>query len=112
MTYFVTKESTIILSSYYCKSISNDLLLIYNKIIFSNYDLSDYLFFDYSNNDLKNLNNLIFFGSNFNEHIELPKNITHLTFCYSFNKSIVLPEKITHLTFGNNFNQPVVLHEK
>jgi len=47
-----------------------------------------------------------------NEKVNLPINITHLTFDNNFNESIngYVPSTVTHLTFGKNFNQKLVTY--
>jgi len=44
-----------------------------------------------------------------NQEIDLPTNLTHLTFGKNFNQKLVLPHNLTHLTFGDNLNQKVDL---
>ena len=44
---------------------------------------------------------------NFDEAIDLPENITHLTFGGCFNRRINLPKNLTHLTFGYRFNKKI-----
>jgi len=122
MLNYITNEDTIIFSPYYNKPIDINLLSQYNKIIFSNYELNEKLFEKYDgcyldyryiesnfNQKLELPENLthLTFGLNFNQKVELPENLTHLTFGYNFNQKVELPENLTHLTFGLNFNQKV-----
>jgi len=103
---YITKEETIIFSPKFDKKIDDELLLNYKKIIFSKYELTNSLFDNYENDNFKNLK-LSF--SYFNQKIDLPHNLTHLTFGESFNQKVDLPPNLTHLTFGWNFNQKVDL---
>jgi len=118
----ITNEDTIIFSPYYNKPIDINLLSQYNKIIFSDYELNE----KYKNINLivkpivskfnqevelpENLTNLTF-GYDFDQKVELPRNLTHLTFSCLFNQKVELPENLTHLTFGYYFNQKVELPE-
>ena len=54
---------------------------------------------------LKEINFPIY--SKFNKPINLPENLTHLSFGDYFNQPVNLPLNLTHLTFGYKFNQPV-----
>jgi hypothetical protein len=106
-----------------------DLMSQYNELIFSNYDCVGLCI--KSNNEYKdkcckyceyyqksifdkkvelpeNLTHLTF-GFNFNQEIKLPPNLTHLTFGELFNQKVVLPSNLTHLTFGYRFNQEIKL---
>jgi len=74
---YITKEDTVIFSHEFRGKINNELSSNYKKVIFSNYELTDSLFDNYQNDDFKNLN---FIGSKFNQKIDLPPNLTHLTF--------------------------------
>jgi len=47
--------------------------------------------------------------SNFNQKVDLPHNLTHLTFNNHFNQKVDLPPNLTYLTFGYEFNQEVDL---
>jgi len=105
MKEYITNESTIIFSPNYNKQIDINLLLTYNKIIFSNYMLTDDLFERYSNNDFYDLK---YIGSIYNQYLKLHKNLINLIFDYYFNLPVKL-SNITHLTFGKDFNQPVEL---
>ena len=49
------------------------------------------------------------FGQEFGQPINLPDSITHLTLGFCFNQSINLPKSLTHLTLGYWFNQPINL---
>ena len=89
MVDYITYLDTIIFSPRFNKSINLDLLSSYNKIIFSNYELTDDLFLKYSNNNLKDLK---YISSKFNQLLELPKNLIHITFGRNFNQPIQLPE--------------------
>jgi len=126
---YITKEDTIIFSPKFNKIINDKLLLNYKKVIFSDYELTYILFdnyekFDYENSgyewcwDKSQFNqkinlplNLTYitFGLSFNQKIELPQNLTHLTFGEWFNQEVDLPPNLTHLTFGRYFNQKVDL---
>ena len=126
MSNYVTNEDTIIFSPHYNELIDINLLSQYNKIIFSNYELNEKLFEKYDgcyldyryiesnfNQKLELPENLthLTFGLNFNQKVELPENLTHLTFGSRFNKKVELPKNLTHLTFGCKFNQEVELPE-
>ena len=124
MLNYITNEDTIIFSPYYNKPIDINLLSQYNKIIFSNYELNEKLFEKYDGCYL----DYRYIESNFNQKLELPENLTHLTFGLNFNqkvefpknlinltwicnKKVELPKNLTHLTFCNYFNQEVELPE-
>jgi len=107
MLNYITNEDTIIFSPYYNKPTDFNLLSQYNKIIFSDYELNEELFEKYGNFYIE----VVSIDSRFNHEVELPKNITHLTFGNNFNQEVELPENLTHLTFGNDFNQKVELPE-
>ena len=53
----------------------------------------------------------LIFNHDFNESVNLPKSLTHLTFGWRFNQPINLPDSITHLTLINQltFQKGVVL---
>jgi len=128
MVDYITKESTILFSDYYNKSIDENLINSFNKIIFCDYELNNDLFEKYSNNDLDNLRyiyskfnqkikipeniTMITFGHSFDQPLELPINLTHLTFGSNFDQYLKLSPNITHLTFGDDFNKPLELSEK
>jgi hypothetical protein len=106
MNDFIIKDDTIIFSPYFNELIDHNLMTPYNKIIFSDYELSDNLFEKYLNNDF---NDLKYICSRFNQKIQLHENLTHLTFGLCFNQEVKLPDNLTHLTFGLCFNQEVKL---
>jgi hypothetical protein len=106
MVNYITNKDTIIFSPFYDESINPNLLSLYNKIIFSNYKLNEDLFEKYENLDFKGLK---WFGFGFNQKVDLPENLTHLTFNDDFNQEVHLPKNLTHLTFGWKFNQKVEL---
>ena len=121
MSNYITNEDTIIFMPHYDELIDINLLSQYNKIIFSDYELSEELFEKYENFYLnlpyinyhffQKVKGLRYFGCKFDQEVELPKNLIHLTFGYHFNQKVELPENLTHLTFGDNFNQKVELPE-
>jgi len=112
---YITKEDTIIFSPKFNKIIDKKLLANYKKVIFSDFELTDDLFDNYKNDNLfdnyenDNYKYSEYIGSEFNREIDLPQNLTHLTFGNDFNQKVDLPHNLTHLTFGNNFNQKVNL---
>ena len=53
--------------------------------------------------------NIDYFDSNFNQQVNLPQNLTHLTLGHDFNQQVNLPPNLTHLTYDFNFNQQVNL---
>jgi hypothetical protein len=56
----------------------------------------------------KNITRLTFFDE-FNQKIYLLQNLTHLTLGFNFNQKIdTLPKNLSHLTFGKKFNQKIV----
>ena len=57
---YISNIDTIIFAHYFNKKLDSDLLSIYKKIIFSNYELYDDLFDIFLNNNLSNLN---YYGS-------------------------------------------------
>ena len=101
-----------------------DLISNYDTLIFSNYnDVNicietnnkyEYNYrYEYNKSEFNkkvelpiNITHLTF-GDYFNQKVELPINITHLTFGWCFNQKVELPINITHLTFGYYFNQKV-----
>jgi len=117
MLNYITNEDTIIFMPHYDKPIDINLLSQYNKIIFSDCTLSEELFEKYENfylnlpyinyHSFQEVKVITYFGCKFDQEVELPKNITHLTFGAYFNQEVELPENLTHLTFGNHFNQKV-----
>ena len=121
MSNYITNEDTIIFSPHYNESIDINLLSQYNKIIFSDYKLSEELFEKYENfylnilyinyHSFQEVECITYFGCKFNQKVELPKNLTHLTFGCDFNQKVKFPKNLTHLTFGNRFNQEVELPE-
>jgi len=121
MSNYVTNEDTIIFSPHYNELIDINLLSQYNKIIFSDYKLSEELFEKYENfylnlpyinyHSFQEVEDITYFGCKFNQEVELPKNLTHLTFGNRFNQKVELHENLTHLTFGCKFNQEVELPE-
>jgi hypothetical protein len=46
-------------------------------------------------------------GNNFNQKIDLPEGLTHLSLGNHFNQKIDLPEGLTHLRLGPNFNRNI-----
>ena len=101
---YITKDNIIIFAPNYNDLLDTNLLLKFNKLIFSDYELSDELFEAFENNNFKKLN---FNYSKFNQKVNnLSPSITHLTFGDNFNQEVDnLPQGLTHLTFGNSFNQ-------
>ena len=106
MVDYITNKDTIIFSPNYNVLTDVNLLSLYNKIIFSNYELNEELFEKYENLDFEYLK---WIGSKFNQKVELPENLTHLTFGENFNQKVELPVNLSHLTFGDCFNQKVDL---
>jgi hypothetical protein len=106
MVDYITNKDTIIFSPYYNETIAKGLLEKYNNVIFSDYELNEDLFDAYENLDFKGLK-LIYSG--FNKKVELPPNLTHLTFGWYFDIKVELPSNLTHLTFGDEFTQKVEL---
>jgi hypothetical protein len=125
MNDYLIHYDTIFFSPDFNKPLSNylDILNKYNKLIFSNYDDPSIciqtnnreLHINYKENKFNQPLNLphnithLTFGDNFNQSIILPSELTHLTFGYIFNQSIIIPSELTHLTFGWAFNQSVIL---
>ena len=124
---YISKDDTIIINPEFNEPLNDEHIAIlskYQKVIFSDYLLTDELFESYENNNnnkwsankfKQQVNNLpksithITFGQCFNQSVDnLPDSITHLTFGYYFNKPVDnLPNSITHITFGQCFNQSV-----
>jgi len=103
---YITREDTVVFSPEFNEKIDIKLLSIYKKVIFSNYELTDNLFDNYFHNDFDDCK---WYSSLFNQKIDLPPNLTHLTFGWKFNQKVDLPTNLTHLTFGSYFNQKVDL---
>jgi hypothetical protein len=84
------------------KDIPNDTEII----IFENEEPKYSIFNQKVVNLPQNLTHLTF-GSYFDQKVDnLPKNLTHLTIDYKFNQKIDnLPKNLTHLTLSYNFNQ-------
>ena len=103
---YITKDDIIIFSFKYNEPLNLNLLSHYKKVIFSNYELAEYLFDKYEFNDTKNLP---YFYCKFNQQVDnLPNTLTHLTFGTNFNQQVDnLPNTLTHLTFGGYFDQQV-----
>ena len=99
MVDYITNEDTIIFSPYYNGLIDTNLLSEYNKIIFSNYKLDYNSFENYKKLDFKNCKLI---GSKFNQKVELPENLTHLTFGKNFNQKVELPLSIKYLKLEND----------
>ena len=70
--------------------VSNDILLKYNKLIFSNYVDIKLCILTNNIRNKKYYKNYI--QSKFNQQINLPLNLTHLTFGECFNQEVNLPE--------------------
>ena len=104
--YWILNDNTLIFKSEFNKFLDNYINIIskYNKLIFSNYSDIDICIETNNEYGLK-----YYFESKFNQPvINLPPNITHLTFGYYFNQEVNnLPSNITHLTFDWEFNQKV-----
>jgi hypothetical protein len=79
----------------------------YNKLVFSNYNDVDICI--KRNNKYDSIYSNNFIGSKFNQIIDLPPNLTHITFGRNFNQLIDLPPNLVYINFGDNFNQKVVL---
>ena len=75
---YITKDRTIIFNPYFNNEIKTELLLDFDKVIFSNYELNDNLFEAYELNNFNELN--IASSSIFNLPINLPTNIIHFNF--------------------------------
>ena len=103
---YIIKDDTIIFSPEYNRQIDTNLLTNCKKIIFSNYELDDYIFDKYN---FGNLYELRYVQSKFNYSVNnLPNSLIHLTFGHAFNYIVdKLPEYLTHLIFGWTFNQSV-----
>jgi len=52
--------------------------IIYKKVIFSNYELTENLFDDYENDNFKNYKYCKYIGSNFNQKEDIPLNLIHI----------------------------------
>ena len=114
MVDYITKDDIIIFSPNYNDIIDIKLLSNYKQIIFSFFVLQDDLFDAYANKNFKNQKlfnstNAKCFHNCFNQKIEFPPNITHITFGHDFNQLVVLPQNLIHLIFSNRYNQSVVL---
>jgi hypothetical protein len=124
--YSICNDTLIFLSNFNGDLLNyTNILSKYNKLIFSDYD--DPLICIETNNKIdkkykktinifckqvnlpSNLTHLTF-GDCFNKSVnETLVNLTHLTFGTQFNQLVILPTNLTHLTFGTQFNQPVIL---
>ena len=90
---YITKDKTIIFSPKFNEEIEHKLLEKYSIVIFSYYELNEDLFKCYEKNDFKNSK---YIGSTFNQQVNLPPNLTHLTFGGYFNQQVNLPQNLTH----------------
>ncbi len=89
----------------------DDLISKYNTLIFSIYNDVN-ICIKTNNQYIPDYKEFSLFFKDFNEKINLPINITHLSFGIRFNQEVKLPENLTHLSFGNDFNKKVILPQK
>jgi hypothetical protein len=104
--YWIYQDYLIFKPAFNKELTNNELLLKYQKIIFSNYHIPSIC--------LKLKNKFVACHafcsfSMFNRSIDLPNTIEQLNFGYHFNQPLILPTTLTHLTLGNEFNQPINL---
>ena len=45
------------------------------------------------------------FGYYYNQKTEIPNNVIHLTFGFDYNQKTEIPNSVTHLSFGRDYNQ-------
>jgi hypothetical protein len=101
-------EDTIIFKPEFDGSLDiyNDILTQYNKLVFSDYNNLKICIETNNIYNIKYESNFI--RNKFNQEVNLPPNLTHLTFGYYFNQQVNnLPKSLIHLTFGYKFNQKV-----
>jgi hypothetical protein len=79
----------------------------YNKLIFSDYD--DVYICIKTNNKFDSKYSDKYLESKFNQIIDLPPNLTYLSFGNYFNQKVDLPQNLVHINFGWSFNQVVEL---
>ena len=107
--YWIWNDDTLVFKPEFNKPLDDYINIIknYDKLIFSNY--SDIVICIKTNNQFECGFIKYYFNSNFNQSvINLPPNITHLSFGFCFNQEVNnLPPNITHLSFGCCFNQEV-----
>ena len=107
--YWIWNENTLVFKPEFNKPLDNyiDIIGKYNNLIFSNYN--DFKIYKETNNIYKIEFDNYYLKSKFNQEvINLPLNLTYLTFGWYFNQEVNnLPQNLTYLTFGFNFNQEV-----
>jgi hypothetical protein len=119
-------QDYLIFKPHFNKEINELSLRKYKHIIFSNYKnplitiktFNKYIyeykdFYEFSKfNQPINLPDTIIhltFGYYFNQPVNLSCSLTYLCFDFNFNQPLNLPNSLEHLSFGNLFNQPINL---
>jgi hypothetical protein len=103
--YWIWNEDIFVFKPEFNKPLDDYINIIqkYDNLIFSNY--SDITICIKTNNQYEYEFTKYYFNQ---AVINLPPNLTHLTFGYYFNQEVInLPPNLTHLTFGYYFNQEV-----